>query len=730
VWRRVLALGLLALAQTVATQTSSTFRAGVKQVDITPPPGFPTGGHGPAGDIARGYWNRLHARAFYIDLGAGSKGLVLVSCDLFAMPLGLHRAVWQELVKRKADAGLEEGRIILAATHTHQSPGNYTTAKVYNEFGSNESGFSQDLFDFLARRITEAIQQAKDAPQAAELHLYQAQVTPDLDKQFTMNRSPAVFSLNADRDLTLKKLNDDRTGDSKGLDCSQFKLDGEPADGWNLPGCPRLEAVDRRMSILDIQSGGKRMGTLIFFAVHPTVLVHTAPLNNSDFVGQAVDSLSREWAGGNREPVVAFFNGGEGDITPRRVRRDVLEVRDRSQRFAAAVKGVLEVPAVNVQLAPTLDVKAHLFDSTTNDTCGTATLAAAPLFGTAGVGGGEFDRTPLYDLGWKEGVHRVAQDGQGPKNPALDSAVLPDVQVTSLLARPQDFPRYFPLIWARIGSFALGAVPVEMSTTTALRIRSAVETREQPFQIIGLANEYASYTATESEYAAQDYMGASTLWGPHEAAYWQCRIEEVKNVGGEFHVPADAIRPGPPPRKSGGLALLFSWTGLFDAPFGPIYVGDRREFADDGLQEIIRDSDGLPDRGLPTYEWTETVTDKQEFDAAANRVVAVTTGAGEPFPTESSEFITVLREAPDLKKPQQRYWAAIWLRPLWDDKLGGSFQIHVQYLGGSSTSDPFEWPRKSGSGLYLIGKPVGIAPSLHKPVPDLRHHAARKQKIR
>src|SRR5437660_209323 len=97
--RRVLALGLLALAQTVA-QTPRTFRARVKQVDITPPPGFPTGGHGPAGDIARGYWNRLHARAFYFDLGAGSSKLVLVSCDLFAMPLGLHRAVWQELVKR------------------------------------------------------------------------------------------------------------------------------------------------------------------------------------------------------------------------------------------------------------------------------------------------------------------------------------------------------------------------------------------------------------------------------------------------------------------------------------------------------------------------------------------------------------------------------------------------------------------------------------------------------
>ncbi|HEX7251882.1 MAG TPA: hypothetical protein VF376_03300, partial [Thermoanaerobaculia bacterium] len=38
-----------------------SFIAGVGIADITPSPGFPTGGHGPAGNLARGHWLRLHA---------------------------------------------------------------------------------------------------------------------------------------------------------------------------------------------------------------------------------------------------------------------------------------------------------------------------------------------------------------------------------------------------------------------------------------------------------------------------------------------------------------------------------------------------------------------------------------------------------------------------------------------------------------------------------------------
>src|SRR5690348_14628961 len=68
---------------------AARFLAGAAKVDITPPPGYPMGGHSIGGRVARGYWTRLYARAFYFQDAAGHR-LVLVSCDLFAIPAGLH----------------------------------------------------------------------------------------------------------------------------------------------------------------------------------------------------------------------------------------------------------------------------------------------------------------------------------------------------------------------------------------------------------------------------------------------------------------------------------------------------------------------------------------------------------------------------------------------------------------------------------------------------------------
>src|SRR5450759_4469221 len=146
--------------------------AGVARIDTTPPPGYPNGGDGPAASVARGYWTRLHARAFFFQDSDGRR-LAMVSCDLFAFPEGLHAKVaqllntdWPRLRRIGTEHGLltrekpipiSPDQLILAATHTHQGPGNFLTSKVYHDFGSQYSGFDGKLFDFLAERIAAAI---------------------------------------------------------------------------------------------------------------------------------------------------------------------------------------------------------------------------------------------------------------------------------------------------------------------------------------------------------------------------------------------------------------------------------------------------------------------------------------------------------------------------------------------------------------------------------------------
>jgi neutral ceramidase len=108
---------------------------------------------------------RLRARAFFFEDRAGH-ALALVSCDLFALPGGLHAKVAERIAAKAGKQGLSVSlppeSLILAATHTHHSPGNYMTARVYNQFGSAYSGFSKPLFEFLADRIADAVLGAID----------------------------------------------------------------------------------------------------------------------------------------------------------------------------------------------------------------------------------------------------------------------------------------------------------------------------------------------------------------------------------------------------------------------------------------------------------------------------------------------------------------------------------------------------------------------------------------
>src|SRR5262245_26764846 len=71
---------------------TAPFAAGAGIADITPPPGFPMGGHGPSAEVARGYWLGLRARAFFFEDRDG-RTLTLVSADLFAIPAGLRANV-------------------------------------------------------------------------------------------------------------------------------------------------------------------------------------------------------------------------------------------------------------------------------------------------------------------------------------------------------------------------------------------------------------------------------------------------------------------------------------------------------------------------------------------------------------------------------------------------------------------------------------------------------------
>ena len=49
------------------------------------------------------------------------------------------------------------------------------------------------------------------------------------------------------------------------------------------------------------------------------------------------------------------------------------------------------------------------------------------------------------------------------------------------------------------------------------------------------------------------------------------------------------------------------------------------------------------------------------------------------FDANDADFIKVLRHGPEASTPQDRHWAVIWLRPLWETLSGEyAFQVTIQ----------------------------------------------------
>jgi neutral ceramidase len=649
--------------------TARQLHAGAAIVDITPPTGLSTGGHGPAGAIARGQLSRLYARAIYLTDGVHP--LLLISVESFAVPPAFQLEV-QRRVRDDLDKPLGLASIVVAATHTHQGPGNYLGAKVYNEHASRVPGYVPDLRAFLVNQIvkaaTTAIASVKGT-EPASLDLRRAL----FPLESLRNRSPETFMLNRDADAVMSALSQ-RDAPTTTAECVANRFNEEPEDGWDLPGCPRLRAVDREFTVIDVRRGAKHIAMLVFAAVHPTVLFSDTPLYSSDFVGLAMRDIER------RSPesfVAAFFNGAEGDITARRRRRDVNDLWTQRDRFETAISNATKIESIE-----TGPIESRMRFATWGEPGASvnddAHLAKEPRGGAAAIGGAEGDRTPLYALGWRERTTgNRADEGQGAKLEALKSTLLPSVNLTWLLASPKDFPRALPFTYATIGSspgpFVILTAPTEVSTTAGYRIRERFGSRDHSV-LIGLANEYASYTATAEEYARQDYMGASTLWGPGEAKVFENTLANLR-----LSVPP--IEEGTPPGDYPGTFRGSPFTLV------PYDVGEARAFVDEDFDLLLKDASGRHLRDLPYFIWHECNA-QRPYDDTAKRHAAIFDDTDATIDDETTgRLIVILRQRPSV--PRDSEWVTIWAAPLADHPPTSRVKFVVTGADGAKHESSF-----------------------------------------
>jgi neutral ceramidase len=526
------------------------------------------------------------------------------------------------------------------------------SSRLYNGFASPLPGFREDLLDFLTRQISEAVVEAiesSDSGSSAYLVLKNGAI-----EDLVRNRAPEAFDQNRDRADTL------RDGPTAPPDCP-------------LP-CPRYRAVYRTAEVLEIHhesaSGSQRTAALVFFAVHPTAMTDHFEFNSPDLVGRAMQRLEH----GSAVPgfVAGFFNGAEGDVSPRWDKRDASEVRNLGDILAGGVQALFDRSDGLREDDPR--IRSRLESVKRSEFCG----GAEPMFGVAVIGGAADGRTAFYKLGWRRGPNAIREErqirGQGRKQPALDVKFLPDLRISRLVSPPRDFPREVPVSVAELGSLFVAAVPVEMTTTMGRRLRAKLSSPEpnRHVAVVGLANEYLSYVATPDEYDVQDYEGGSTLFGPAEGDCFSRLLDKAR------------LDLNQPPRVD-VAAFSFAAGGEPLALFGPEHWSERQPWRTSELTSLFAKASFRPSESWPRFEWIATRTGMRE--TVDQRVTLLKRSAGGWNVAETEDDSNLLLVLVNGGPP--RRWNATWIPPFGSD-AEGSYAFEVSRAdGGRHCSMPF-----------------------------------------
>jgi neutral ceramidase len=527
------------------------------------------GGYVMPSQRTEGIRQRLRSRAFVIASPCTGQRVAIVSVDQGMM----FHAVKQEVLRRlrtRLSQEYSDENVLLSATHTHSGPSGFSHDPLYNltfvklplidHTRSTLAGFVSQNFEAIVQGIYESIARAHH------------------------NLAPGRILLS--------------TGELRGVGFNRSLEAYERNPEAKHPAMPQ---VDERMTLLRLEErtpeGWRPVGTLNWFAVHPTSMSSENRLINGDNKGYA-SYLFEKWQGTDylapKTFVAAFAQSNEGDVSPntfdergRRTLDDVTATEKSGGAQYRFARGLFESVDQARVLPGVVDYR-HLY----------VEMDEVELQGT----GSEKRRTCEASLGLSMGAG--TEDGRGipglvegidcgdRRSPAARLLCgrkgVPTCQAEKPVAvvmgtkDPPWSPNVLPLQLVRIGNLAIVAVPFEMTTVAGRRLRATVQERlagvgVDHVVIAGLSNAYAGYLATREEYQVQHYEGASTHFGPWTLAALQQKFSEV----------ADALRtgaplpPGPEPRDMREHLTHARLTQRTDTvPVGERFGGTVREAKD------------------------------------------------------------------------------------------------------------------------------------------------------
>lgn len=540
-----LAIGVAAFSFANAMgDPKDTMNIGVGKADITGPVTNISTGYNSLGDLMNGLLTRLNARAFIVE--KDGQRLAYVSAELVHMTESIKPAVLKELAARGLTQYTEEN-LMLSATHCHSSTSNVSWYALYDLI-NGVPGFDEDSFTYIVNGICDAIEEA-DANMVPG-HLVLSYGDTDIE---SFNRSLAAAKWNNNYD----------------------ELYGDLSDFEAV-----CASVSKEMQVIRFISDGKDIGLLSFFPSHGTSNSIDNTLVASDHKGYACLYVEQvmgdgfvaancQGASGDISPnmpqeedvKLAFLRPADRFEDLDVIENQIYAGQQEADAMLKLIKGgegvttielsdILDLNYTTVDFSDIQVSKEYIGDNympyddienahTTEPCIGAGIIAGdeegAPVDnaaegsvrhnfelnedGTVARTEYDFSTIDLFGLEkimkpiWPYAMKLLQSDGYDEDQ--MEKVVC--LAVGDLMQKTQ------PVQIFRIGELAIAGVSFEVSNEQSKRICSVLEdtlsqTGVEKVILSTHSNAYSQYMCTREEYAAQNYEGATDLFGPWSGA--------------------------------------------------------------------------------------------------------------------------------------------------------------------------------------------------------------------
>jgi neutral ceramidase len=547
------------------SEAEHSYMIGTGISDITGPPAeVQLAGYCDFEQLASGIFMRQWARAFIIKDKTSDNSVVLVTADIPLMSGGVYVKVIK-MLKEKFGARYNEKNVIVSATHTHSGPGGYFKTYALNIFAGMT--FHEGNFNKIADGVFKAVVMAHNRLAPGKVTVSSGKFSQAKFQRMNRQRSEEAYYLNRDVD---DFLGSDGTPEDANSTLTQLKFvrdDGIVIGIYNwTPVHPNVSGSHLKLINGDVSG----MASYLFEKKQGTNYLDTTDFVAAFAYSDAADTSSNlpedallpQFSGIEKNlkvdangAIIDWIADGTCDYERLTLRANtIISLAERlyggngaeltgaincRQIFAAAQGLAIQPEYIDERDIYYADIlkedksRCRLCDGA----AGVGFFAGSMEDGDSGmVNAGEGNPRDVTDYS----ISNLGDLINDPV-PAIADILLRTIVPKSEAYREMDcqlekrmtlsFDELDNLIpsgkaWnmnqpfqiVKIGSFAILALPFEVTTMSGRRLKAEVKrvlTDVQDVMINSTSNDDMRYLTTREEYASQQYEGGATLLGPY-----------------------------------------------------------------------------------------------------------------------------------------------------------------------------------------------------------------------